>query len=170
MTSLGDMSVRAVREETRASEATAAAEAAQQALEGDWASKVGEVEAEKLKEIQALVSRHDIAGIWVAFFRRCQRYRCGQGTGDYASGRHSPSTSCHASPEAPAAACLRTCVRKKRFSELSFSLAWAASRRAAASSPLVCPPPACTASPPPRTPLGTPPPSSMPCCRRRPAT
>ena len=53
-TSLGDMSVRAVREETRASEATAAAEAAQKALEGDWASKVGEVEAEKLKEIQAL--------------------------------------------------------------------------------------------------------------------
>ena len=25
------------------------------------------------------VSRHDIAGIWVAFFSRCQRYRCGQG-------------------------------------------------------------------------------------------
>ena len=24
------------------------------------------------------VSRHDIAGIWVAFFSRCQRYRCGQ--------------------------------------------------------------------------------------------
>ena len=24
-----------------------------------------------------LVSRHDIAGIWVAFFQRCQRYRCG---------------------------------------------------------------------------------------------
>ena len=23
-----------------------------------------------------LVSRHDIAGIWVAFFSRCQRYRC----------------------------------------------------------------------------------------------
>ena len=22
------------------------------------------------------VSRHDIAGIWVAFFLRCQRYRC----------------------------------------------------------------------------------------------
>ena len=22
------------------------------------------------------VSRHDIAGIWVAFFSRCQRYRC----------------------------------------------------------------------------------------------
>ena len=25
-----------------------------------------------------LVSRHDIAGIWVAFFQECQRYRCGQ--------------------------------------------------------------------------------------------
>ena len=25
------------------------------------------------------VSRHAIAGIWVAFFSRCQRYRCGQG-------------------------------------------------------------------------------------------
>ena len=25
------------------------------------------------------VSRHDIAGIWVAFFSGCQRYRCGQG-------------------------------------------------------------------------------------------
>ena len=24
------------------------------------------------------VSRHDLAGIWVAFFSRCQRYRCGQ--------------------------------------------------------------------------------------------
>ena len=24
------------------------------------------------------VSRHDIAAIWVAFFSRCQRYRCGQ--------------------------------------------------------------------------------------------
>ena len=23
-----------------------------------------------------LVSRHDIAGIWVAFFSRCQRHRC----------------------------------------------------------------------------------------------
>ena len=23
-----------------------------------------------------MVSRHDIAGIWVAFFSRCQRYRC----------------------------------------------------------------------------------------------
>ena len=26
------------------------------------------------------VSRHAIAGIWVAFFSRCQRCRCGQGT------------------------------------------------------------------------------------------
>ena len=24
------------------------------------------------------MSRHDIAAIWVAFFSRCQRYRCGQ--------------------------------------------------------------------------------------------
>ena len=23
--------------------------------------------------------RHDIAGIWLAFFSACQRYRCGQG-------------------------------------------------------------------------------------------
>ena len=23
-----------------------------------------------------IVSRHDIAGVWVAFFSRCQRYRC----------------------------------------------------------------------------------------------
>ena len=28
------------------------------------------------------VSRHDIAGIWVAFFSRQQRYRCGQGPAD----------------------------------------------------------------------------------------
>ena len=28
------------------------------------------------------VSRHDIAGIWVAFFSRCRRYRCGQGGRD----------------------------------------------------------------------------------------
>ena len=27
------------------------------------------------------VSRHDIAGIWVAFFSRCQRHRCGQARG-----------------------------------------------------------------------------------------
>ena len=26
----------------------------------------------------AAVRRHDIAAIWVAFFSRCQRYRCGQ--------------------------------------------------------------------------------------------
>ena len=26
------------------------------------------------------VSCHDIAGIWVAFFSGCQRYRCGQAT------------------------------------------------------------------------------------------
>ena len=25
------------------------------------------------------VSHHDTAAIWVAFFSRCQRYRCGQG-------------------------------------------------------------------------------------------
>ena len=24
------------------------------------------------------MSRHDIAGIWVAFFQECQQYRCGQ--------------------------------------------------------------------------------------------
>ena len=29
---------------------------------------------------QRNVSRHDIAGIWVAFFSRCQRYRCRQAT------------------------------------------------------------------------------------------
>ena len=28
------------------------------------------------------VSRHDIAGLWVAFFSRCQRYRCRQGKHD----------------------------------------------------------------------------------------
>ena len=28
--------------------------------------------------IQYGVSRHDIAGIWVAFFSRCQRFRCSQ--------------------------------------------------------------------------------------------
>jgi len=27
---------------------------------------------------ETVVSRHDIAGIWVASFSRCQRYRCGQ--------------------------------------------------------------------------------------------
>ena len=26
-----------------------------------------------------VVSCHDIAGVWVAFFQECQRYRCGQG-------------------------------------------------------------------------------------------
>ena len=31
------------------------------------------------------VSRHDIAGIWVAFFQECQQYRCGQ---DRGSGWH----------------------------------------------------------------------------------
>ena len=35
-----------------------------------------------LAQLEALeppvVSRHDIAGIWVAFFSRCQRYRCRQ--------------------------------------------------------------------------------------------
>eukprot|EP01045_Picozoa_sp_COSAG04_P028068 COSAG04_NODE_4264_length_2199_cov_1.375714_2_plen_438_part_00 len=29
------------------------------------------------------VSRHDIFGIWVAFFQRCQRYRCDRCTGDH---------------------------------------------------------------------------------------
>ena len=28
--------------------------------------------------ILSVVSGHDIAGIWVAFFSRCQRYRCWQ--------------------------------------------------------------------------------------------
>ena len=28
--------------------------------------------------ILSVVSGHDIAGIWVAFFSRCQRYRCRQ--------------------------------------------------------------------------------------------
>ena len=27
--------------------------------------------------VTAVVRRRDIAGIWVAFFARCQRYRCG---------------------------------------------------------------------------------------------
>ena len=29
---------------------------------------------------QGSVSRHDIAAVWVAFFSRWQRYRCGQGS------------------------------------------------------------------------------------------
>ena len=33
------------------------------------------------------VSCHDIAGIWVAFFSRCQRYRCGQEQREHAA-RH----------------------------------------------------------------------------------
>ena len=32
-----------------------------------------------------LVSCHDIAGIWVTFFSRCQRYRCGQANEMYES-------------------------------------------------------------------------------------
>ena len=28
-----------------------------------------------------VVSCHDIAGVWVAFFQECQRYRCGQESG-----------------------------------------------------------------------------------------
>ena len=31
---------------------------------------------------QRNVSRHDIAGIWVAFFHECQQYRCGQGASE----------------------------------------------------------------------------------------
>ena len=31
-------------------------------------------------ELGTRVSRHDTAGIWVAFFSRCQRYRCRQAT------------------------------------------------------------------------------------------
>ena len=41
------------------------------------ASAVCLLTAQSLRE--KLVSCHDIAGIWVAFFSRCQRYRCGQG-------------------------------------------------------------------------------------------
>ena len=42
----------------------------------EWLGEaMGEATAAKL-----LVSCHDIAGIWVAFFSRCQRYRCWQGT------------------------------------------------------------------------------------------
>ena len=32
--------------------------------------------AEAVEELALIVSCHDIAGIWVAFFSRCQRYRC----------------------------------------------------------------------------------------------
>ena len=32
------------------------------------------------------VSGHDIAGIWVAFFKECQQYRCGQDCADPAHG------------------------------------------------------------------------------------
>ena len=41
------------------------------------ASAVCLLTAQSLRE--KLVSCHDIAGIWVAFVSRCQRYRCGQG-------------------------------------------------------------------------------------------
>ena len=37
--------------------------------------KEGGTEEKKL-ELPPIVSCHDIAGIWVAFFSRCQRYRC----------------------------------------------------------------------------------------------
>ena len=36
-------------------------------------------EVDPQKAMKSKVSRHDIAGIWLAFFSRCQRYRCGQG-------------------------------------------------------------------------------------------
>ena len=35
------------------------------------------------QSLRLQVSRHDIADIWVAFFSRCQRYRCGQEGVDY---------------------------------------------------------------------------------------
>ena len=54
---------------------------------GQWSAR-NAVGAGPLSHV---VSRHDIAGIWVAFFRRCQRYRCGQVVGVVgASGTHSP--------------------------------------------------------------------------------
>ena len=40
-------------------------------MEGLWTKVLGTSRGRS-------VSRHDIAGIWVAFFSRCQRYRCGQ--------------------------------------------------------------------------------------------
>ena len=36
------------------------------------------IEGLSVDESRELVSRHDIAGIWVAFFSRCQRHRCPQ--------------------------------------------------------------------------------------------
>ena len=38
--------------------------------------------------ILQLVSRHDTAGVWVAFFSRCHRYRCWQGARDGSSDKY----------------------------------------------------------------------------------
>ena len=39
-----------------------------------------------MESLTNFVSRHDIAGIWVAFFSRCLRYRCEQVPSDFAVG------------------------------------------------------------------------------------
>ena len=45
------------------------------------------------------VSRHDIAGIWVAFFSRCQRYRCGQDAMTLFRNENVTSSPDHTQPE-----------------------------------------------------------------------
>ena len=49
------------------------------ALGGSLAFPDTEFRWEMLGRIPMIVSRTNIAGIWVAFFSRCQRYSCGQG-------------------------------------------------------------------------------------------
>ena len=46
----------------------------------------GEIEQRVEELIELDVCRHDIAGVWVAFFSRSQRYRCQQAMSPTASG------------------------------------------------------------------------------------
>ena len=49
------------------------------ALSDSLALKASLPQVWQYNEVWPTVSRHDIAGIWLAFFSRCQRYRCEQG-------------------------------------------------------------------------------------------
>ena len=53
-----------------------------------------------------LVRSHDIAGIWVAFFSRCLRYRCGQGTANERTGDHQLTLAGDAHVEADGVHCM----------------------------------------------------------------
>jgi hypothetical protein len=77
---LGQAETRAAGAVAAAQEAEAQALAAQQAAEEqarEAGAAVRKMESAQRAAVRArTVSRHDVAGIWVAFFSRCQRYRC----------------------------------------------------------------------------------------------